>query len=152
MKIQDLTATKLSWSANVFTAQFIYFLPSCCSFLFPPKILWTGHCRASLPFGLSFTVEQPSMWSEWKNAQAECGELMSYGWALGTDSVHGCFSASTALKPYPPDSLSFLWMPSIALCSSSSRFLFFLLQHWTKFVKLLDVNVEIKSTMLPPLI
>lgn len=65
----------------------------------PHQILWTGHCRASVPFGLSFTVEQPSMWSKWNNFQAECGELMRCAWAQEIDSVHGCFSAFAALKP-----------------------------------------------------
>lgn len=78
-----------------------------------------------MPFGLSFTVEQPSMCSKWKNVQAECGELMRYVWALETDSVHGRFSASAALKPYPPDSLSFR-MLSIAVCSRPSFLGFFL--------------------------
>lgn len=79
------------------------------------RTLRPGHCRASEPFGLSFTVEQPSMWSKWKNVVAECVELMRYVWALETGSVHGCFSASTAFEPDPPDSLSLLRKASISV-------------------------------------
>lgn len=65
-------------------------------FFFPlslSRTLWPGRRRASAPFGLSFTVEQPSMWSKWEKMFRQNGrELMK--WCLGnwkTDSAHGCF-------------------------------------------------------------
>lgn len=83
---------KLSWFARVLKL-----------FLFPRETLWSGHCRASLPFGLSHTTGQPSMLSKWEHFQAECEELMSYDLVKKkrkkekiTDSFHDCFSTCGA--------------------------------------------------------
>lgn len=86
LQMQDFSRTEPSRSANV----------SRCFVFFPlslSRTLWPGRRRASAPFGLSFTVEQPSMWSKWEKMFRQNGrELMK--WCLGnwkTDSAHGCF-------------------------------------------------------------
>jgi len=116
---------KLSWSANVFIF---------CSL----ENLWAGHCRASVPFELSSTVEQPCMWSQWKFFKGECGELMRCVLALETDSAHGCFSASASLQPYPLDSFSFCRMLFISVCS----------RHLGSFCRA-DIGIRGKVVKLP---